>query len=431
MFARLRNCAGALRDRIEGAAFVRAAPRADAEPAAARQALLRRRGLRPYRELWWTSSRFEPPMAIWAQALLLEHVEREAPRWVPSSRAGTLVVALGHLGDAMHTLPLLRALRERGPVSVAAGPWASWIFERSGLADAVLVYAPDLLQYRRTAGSDAQGGAALAALRAIGSRGFSTVISTGPTDWASWAVVRAARPLRWVGVAPRPGAFPAAGAEEVRAYEQDVPESQRLLRLADLPDASAELFWPHLDEARAAGRGRLAAAGCDARQPYACLAPGGGWPGKLWPADRFAEVARLLHERHGLPAVVVGSDAEREMGERVRSGSASRWNLCGATALEELIGIIAGARLLVCNDSLALHVAAAAGVPTVSLFGPTRPAQWAPRGPSHRALRGVEGCPRCCPWHPRARCEEPVSCMAKIGAGAVLAAADAVLKEAR
>jgi ADP-heptose:LPS heptosyltransferase len=413
MTSLLRRVARRVRDGVEGLCYTAlAAPVGDGDPGARQQRL--RAGMRPYRTIWWESCRLERASAIWGQVRLLERLEAEASRWAPGTRRGTLVVAMGHLGDAMHTLPLLRALRaEPGGdrLDVAAGPWAADLYEASGLADCVLRYEPQVEQYRRMRGGGSGVDAATAALREIAQRGYARAITTGPTDWASFAVVRAVRPPLWTGVRSRPALFPPCGEEDLHPYEGRLYEARRLLRLAGLETASDALFWPNLPAIREQGRECLASFGCGAERPLVVLAPGGGWPGKLWAPERFRQLADELQASRGCEIVVVGSMGERERGESISAGLPGRWNACGRTNLREFMGVVAQGRVLVCNDSAALHFAAAAGVPTVSLFGPTRPEQWAPSGPGHRSLRAVQGCPNCIPWHPAARCRESNSCM--------------------
>ena len=106
---------------------------------------------------------------------------------------------------------------------------------------------------------------------------------------------------------------------------------------------------------------------------YAVLVPGGNNPAKRWPAERFARIAELLFTRHGLSSLIAGSPGERELIDSIRAAST-----CETVSLAErslglgaLKAIIAGARIVVTNDTGPRHIAAAFGVPTVALFGPT------------------------------------------------------------
>ena len=107
---------------------------------------------------------------------------------------------------------------------------------------------------------------------------------------------------------------------------------------------------------------------------YAVLNPGGNNHAKRWPAARFAALADHLHARHGLTVLVNGSPAEADVIQALIDAArvARPVNLaaCGST-LGSLKSVVAGAALMVTNDTGPRHIAAAVGTPLVSLFGPT------------------------------------------------------------
>jgi heptosyltransferase-2 len=106
-------------------------------------------------------------------------------------------------------------------------------------------------------------------------------------------------------------------------------------------------------------------------EPYLVLAPGSAWATKRWYADGYREVAQTVHKR-GLRVVVVGSAQEQALCRSVAAGL-SVDNLCGETSVSDLVALIGGASALVCNDSLALHIASATQTPTVAVFCATTP----------------------------------------------------------
>ncbi len=104
---------------------------------------------------------------------------------------------------------------------------------------------------------------------------------------------------------------------------------------------------------------------------YILVAPGSVWPTKMWDRDRYRELVRdLVGSANGLnqrAVVVVGAKQDRDLAEKICAGS-SALNLAGKTTLSELMYIVKGAELVVCNDSLNLHLASAFKIPTVALF---------------------------------------------------------------
>jgi heptosyltransferase-2 len=175
--------------------------------------------------------------------------------------------------------------------------------------------------------------------------------------WRRWLLHRAVEP-------PRGG-----GRRLMVAREQHV------LGLVAALGCSArgthlELFVTPQEEAVA--RGALEAGGVAPGRPIAALAPGASFgPSKLWPARAFAAVGDAL-ARAGMAVVVVGSGAERPLcAEVVQHMAEPAADLAGAVDLGGLKALLRDARLLVCNDAGARHVAVAFGVPCVVLMGPT------------------------------------------------------------
>lgn len=103
---------------------------------------------------------------------------------------------------------------------------------------------------------------------------------------------------------------------------------------------------------------------------YFVLMPGAGWAGRQWPTDRYAAIADHLAKIYGLPGVIVGGTGDTDLAARIkRSSSATLKDVTGGTDVRQLIGVIRDARLVVCNETSAVHVAASLGVPCVCVLG--------------------------------------------------------------
>jgi len=115
--------------------------------------------------------------------------------------------------------------------------------------------------------------------------------------------------------------------------------------------------------------------------------PGASSPGRRWPAERFAAVARALAD-DGETVVLTGSPDEAPLAEEVRrrAGLAGASVLAGRTDLAELAALVADARLVVCGDTGTAHLASAYRRPSVVLFGPTPPHRWGPPSGPHTVL---------------------------------------------
>ncbi|MDE1169920.1 MAG: glycosyltransferase family 9 protein [Verrucomicrobium sp.] len=123
-------------------------------------------------------------------------------------------------------------------------------------------------------------------------------------------------------------------------------------------------------------------------RPVVGLGIGAGHMGKVWPAARFASLARRFRRVH---IAVIGSAADREAGEEIaRACGANAANLAGRMPLEVTAAFLARCGLFVGNDSGPLHLAAAAGVPVVGLYSREDPARWAPWTERREVLREAE-----------------------------------------
>ena len=148
----------------------------------------------------------------------------------------------------------------------------------------------------------------------------------------------------------------------------------------------------------ACGRGRLQSA-CEGRLKPASTAPLVGFaPGaayghaKRWPPERVAQVVTRLVRERGARCVLVGAEGDREAGRAIESSLPPDVvvnNLIGRTDLRLLIGVLARCSAFVSNDSGAMHLAAAAGVPVTAIFGPTNEKVTAPIGDHDVLIRQV------------------------------------------
>lgn len=115
-------------------------------------------------------------------------------------------------------------------------------------------------------------------------------------------------------------------------------------------------------------------------RPVVAFAPGAVGPGKAWPPEHYAELARRL-AADGCEIWVLGGPQEKEIAQKLCGiGGESVRNLTG-NDLRNAIIALRSADVAVTNDSGLMHIAAAIGTPTVAIFGPTSPRLWAPLNP--------------------------------------------------
>jgi heptosyltransferase II len=333
-----------------------------------------------------------------------------------------LIRATNWVGDAILALPALRAMRRRFPdseIAVVARPYVADIYRDQEICNQLIPYDPK--------GSHAGflGRERLAAeLRA---QKFDVALLLQNAFDAAWLAWRANIPER-IGYA-RDGrsflltkAVPAPRRGEIPAHEKFY--YLELLRRAgwldSVPDESfIGLLVP--EKKRRSADEFLCESGVRPSALRIAIGAGASYgSAKCWPPSRFAEVANRLQDETDADVILFGTAAEANV-STVISAEMRRppIDLTGKTAIADLPGLLSQCHLFIGNDSGAMHVAGAVGLPVVAVFGPTDPFGTAP---VTQRSSIVQQKPYCSPCFLR-RCPTDHRCMIAITAGMVEAAA--------
>jgi lipopolysaccharide heptosyltransferase I len=303
------------------------------------------------------------------------------PSVAPKSRI--LIVRLSAIGDALHGLPVLNALRDAFPQAhlgwVVEGRVAHLLRNHRALDE--LIAIP-----RRWLNSPS---AILNLRRRLRSSRFDiTVDVQGLTKSAIAA---------WLSGAPRRIGFDGKDGREISRWlnnERVIPRrthvvDRNLELLAPLgirePRVRFDLDLDPTDERVA--QDLLQSRGLD---QFALINPGAGWPSKLWPTQRYAAVARHLGSAHDLRTLVMwGNEAERGMAEQIVAESGGCAAMAPPTSLGELAAVARRAILFIGSDTGPLHMASAMGTSCVGLYGPSPLDRNGPYGPQHAGVQRV------------------------------------------
>jgi heptosyltransferase I len=335
--------------------------------------------------------------------------------------ARLLIVRMGALGDIVHALPVLAALRTHRPdVRVdwlVDARYAGVLGLVDGLARLVVVRAKDdgaddrAVRFAGVAGM----GRALAFLRR---QAYAAAIDLqGLIKSAVFA--RGSGAGRVLGFERRALREPAAAlcyGEHVAVDDRGHVVHKNLSMLGPLgvPSAGVTFPWSARQSAVAAqvaADARVAAAG-----GFVLLNPGAAWENKRWPVEHFGALARAIGERHGLVSVVTWGPGEQARAEAVVAHAGTHAFISPPTALHDVLALGRAARLCVSGDTGPLHLAASVGTPIVGLFGPTRPER---NGPWLAADLAVSRAGECVCFHKR-QCLRGQACIDRIGVGEVL-----------
>ena len=294
------------------------------------------------------------------------------------------MIAPQWIGDAVMSEPLLAQLAARGEViTVAALPWVAPVYRACAQVTEVieLPFAHGRLDWagRRRIASELRGrfdtayvlpNSLKAALLPWLARIPTRIGYVGEHRFGLLNQRRPNPPGR-----PPMVAFYAALAGDLAG------------RASAAPSTAAPMPPPKLTFADAMLDAATRAAGVT-RGGYWVFAPGAEFgPAKCWPAAHYAELARTLFERDGLPVLLLGSGKEAGLCAQIAAAAPRACRvLAGQTALLDAMALIAAARGVVSNDSGLMHVAAAFGVPQVAVFGSTSPEHTPPLNARARVL---------------------------------------------
>jgi lipopolysaccharide heptosyltransferase II len=306
-----------------------------------------------------------------------------------------LVIGPSWVGDTVLAQPLFRRLRERHAqltLDVLAPSWTLPLLRRmpevSEAIDSPFGHGQLQLSQRwRLA-------------RGLRARGYDQALVL-PNSFKSALIPR------FAGIALRTGyagefRYPLLNDARVLDQQTLALMAERFASLADPPGATLArpLPAPQLAVSEPARSALLDRLGLELGRPVAALCPGAEFgPAKRWPARYFADLARRL-TRDGYQVWVVGSSKERPLGEEVAASSGSDCvNLCGSTALDEVVDLLSCARVVVSNDSGLMHVAAAVGVPLLALYGSSSPSFTPPLSQQATVLKLDLPCSPCYKRH--------------------------------
>jgi heptosyltransferase-2 len=336
-----------------------------------------------------------------------------------------LIRATNWIGDAIMALPAVRAIHAvhgapENKIAILARSYVLDIYRDQNVADELIVYE------NRGKHSGIAGRERLVSeLRA---QKFDVAILLQNAFDAAWLAWRARIPQR-IGYA-RDGrsllltkAIPVPKAGEVPTHEKFY--YLELLRRAGwlnaVPDESfIQLRIPEPSHQRAADF--LLSSGSRPHVTRIAIGAGAAYgSAKCWPPSRFAELATQLQTQWDADVILFGGAAETDVSAAIASEMPKPpINLTGKTAIADLPALLSQCHVFIGNDSGAMHVAAAAGLPTVGIFGPTDPFGTAPVTPRHSIVRQQ---PYCSPCFLR-RCPIDHRCMTRITTTQVEAAVD-------
>ena len=294
-----------------------------------------------------------------------------------------LIVRFGSMGDIVHGLPVLAALKETFP------SWeVDWLVERrwrellEGIPQLRRVIVFDTLAWRAQAFSWTAWSDLRQAVGALRARRYDCALDLqGSLKSAVACFLSGAAEI--IGL-EQPWLKEPAGAvlytRRVRTDATHIVEANLSLACA-LGAHPPSIHFPLPEGNPDSLPADLPLDG------LAVLNPGAGWRSKCWAPEGYAQVCDFLETACSLPAVLNIGPGEEGLARQVQAACRVSQPRVYAGSVSGLIALLRRARIMIAPDTGPLHLAAALGVPSVGLFGPTDPRRNGPYGGSHRALR--------------------------------------------
>jgi lipopolysaccharide heptosyltransferase II len=313
-----------------------------------------------------------------------------------------LLIRPDHLGDVLLTTPAIRALRAARPeaeLHALIGGWSADVLGAYPEIDLVLTL--DFPGFTRTAKQSVRSPyqLALATANRLRRIGYSSAVILRPDHWWGALVAKLAGiPVRVGYDLPQVSGYL---TERIpHTYQHAVKQNTRLVArwTGLLDDADLDYGFPIKPEDTAYVEGYLDEWGVTKRERLICIHAGSGTTVKQWPAERWSTVADTLTDQLDGRIVLTGGEHEVQTAMKIAEGMTHQpIIMAGDTRVGQLAALFARASLTLGPDSGPLHLAAAVGSATVTLFGPADPVEFGPWGPPerHAILTSDIGCRPC------------------------------------
>ncbi len=335
-----------------------------------------------------------------------------------------LIIKLRHIGDVLLSTPVLRGLRE-----AYADAQLTMLVNRG--TEGVLAHNPDINEVLCLEKGDWT--AQLKFVQMLRRRGFDCVIDLTDGDRSAVISLATGAPVRigfnaehrWRGLLYSQVATPRPMDQHRVDYDLC---ALRALGLDPKPGRPTVSVSPSEEQVVEKWLQEHGLAGEDT--PWLVLfQPGARYSLKVWPPERFAQLADRLSDQFRCRILLGGDQREREVAEQVaRKTRCAPVVVAGKFSLLQFASLVKRCALFVGNDGGAMHIAATVGTPVVALFGPTYPQRWGPRGELTQVIYKGLDCRAC--YHPTCLRGDD-SCMQQITVDEVFSAASRMLEQKR
>jgi heptosyltransferase-2 len=335
-----------------------------------------------------------------------------------------LIVRTDRIGDVLLSTPSIKALRDAYPsayIAMMVSPYTKDVLEGNPYLDEIIVYDKDAKH--KSWLDSVQFTCNLKKKR------FDLALILHPTNRVHLITFFAGIHRR-VGYNKKLGFLLTDRIKHTKQLgeKHELEYNLDLVRFLGIEPRDKGLFMPLKPEAEKWAQELLNQEGIKETDKLLVLHPGASCPSKIWPNDRFAQVADKLIDKYGFKALIVAGPKDTTLAENVvKKMHNSAINLAGQISVSQLASILKRCQLFISNDSGPVHIASALNSPVISIFGRKQPGlgpkRWGPLGMRNRVIHKEAGCIRCLAHD----CTKEFACLKAINVEDVLEAADSIL----
>jgi lipopolysaccharide heptosyltransferase II len=336
-----------------------------------------------------------------------------------------LIVRTDRLGDVLLSTPVIKALRQKLPqayISMLVSPYTKDALDGNPDLDEIITFDKDVKNKGWMAG--------FKFIQVLKKKKFDLAIVLHPTTRMHSLVFLSGIPKR-LGYDCKLGFLLTDRIKHTKQYGQkhESEYALDLLRYLEIDPVDKTLFMPIKQESEKWVEVLFSQVGIKDGDKLLVIHPAASCPSRIWPAERFAEVADKLVQKYGFKTIIVSSPGDAQKAQEVIKHMGSKaLNLAAKTSVSQLASVLKRSQLFISTDSGPMHVACALGVPVITIFGRSQaglsPQRWGPLGERSRVLHKTVGCTICLAHN----CKKDFACLKATTVEDVLRAAEEILQ---
>lgn len=345
-----------------------------------------------------------------------------------SQERRVLLIRTDRIGDVLLSTPAIKAVRDAYPdayIAMMVSPYARDIINGNPYLDEIIIYDKN--------GKHKSWWDSVRFAFELRRKKFNLALALHPTNRVHLVIFMAGIPKR-IGYDYKLGFLLTDRIKHTKQLgeKHETEYALDLVRYLGIDPKDKKLFMPVRPESEDWAEELLRREGINKSDKLLTIHPAASCISRIWPSERFAELADKLIDKYGFKALIIaGPDPEhiKIAADVIAKMRHSALNLAGKTSVSQLASLLKRCRLHISTDTGPMHIASSVGTPVIAIFGRKQkglsPKRWGPTGEKSRVLHKDVGCIECLAHN----CKINFKCLDAITVEDVLNAADALLKK--